>query len=112
MPLPLKTQLESLSAVKEFLADGYVSNTKSEDVDILVQRHGKVIFDKIISLFTALDSSHARLDIYWEDVGITNFRELGLKGTYYTFNCKMRQEGKYLILTPEKETTITITGKV
>ena len=71
--------LESMRAVLDYLQD---NGTLTLPKNVSVIKNGNLIVNDIINVAAYDCNIYMRVDILWEDAGYTNFKDLGLYGSY------------------------------
>ena len=71
--------LESMRAVLDYLKD---NGTLTLPKNVSVIKNGNLIVNDIINVAAYDCNIYMRVDILWEDAGYTNFKDLGLYGSY------------------------------
>ena len=71
--------LESMRAVLDYLKD---NGTLTLPKNVSVIKNGNLIVNDIINAAAYDCNIYMRVDILWEDAGYTNFKDLGLYGSY------------------------------
>ena len=98
--------LENMSAVLDYLKDNGTSLTLPKNVSVI--KNGKLIINKIINVATFDCNIYMRVDIMWEDAGYSNYKDLGLYGSYGSSYYRMTYVDRILKINSDDNIEIVI----
>lgn len=77
--LPIGEERESMRAVLDYLKDNVIV-TLPKNVSVI--KNGKLIVNNRIDVSAFNCNIYMRVDIMWDEAGYSNYKELGLYGSY------------------------------
>mgnify|MGYP000934809110 FL=1 len=77
--LSVAEERESVCAVLDYLKDNVIVTLPKK---VSVRKDGKLIVDNRIEVSAFNCNIYMRVDILWDEAGYTNFKDLGLYGSY------------------------------
>lgn len=96
---------ESMSAVLDYLKD---NGTLTLPKNVSVIKNGELIINTRIDVGTFDCNIYMRVDILWEDAGYSNYRELGLYGSYGSSYYRMTYIDGFLKINSDDNIEIVI----
>ena len=97
--------LESMSAVLDYLKD---NGTLTLPKNVSVIKNGKLIVNDKIDVLALKFNSYMRVDIFWENSGYEDYKDLGLYGLYGSSYYRMTYIDGILTIKSDSDDNIEI----